>query len=589
MVSYYDVLEVPTSASDEDIKRAYRRLALKYHPDKAGPGSEAKFQEINGAYEILSDKDKKAIYDKYGEAGLTAMYNPVASSAVSALGAMCVGLMVFLILFICLVMVIIFLVFLPSFVDGRFRGWNYVKVFSPIFVLDFFIGIPTLLLVPISLCFLRRVDILMFALGVLCLVAQSIVIPVFKDKNERRAAAGMTTFHKWRVTLIPGYMFCVFLLVGVIICSAPIQRRRWKAKAFGMYHLSPYLTIGFIFRLIIVACVAIFFALVGYRADEIITTNWFVCIGLPVFVAGGLLLLDSFMRSLLRNIIYRPTTEQKDDNDDTPNADGNNHTDNNAGGEYPTEGNAAAAGASDPRASADYTPGSSSAQAAHVNANANDGDEYTTEENANPNNANSATNANSNRNKKDGTTGERPNKDGPSGPEACMCVGTGHIVQQTIFLAIFIGLCFATAAMVCVRLNYYHNYGTYAGVLPLAKALIPMYILAGLVLILIVFMITIMVCGFSQYDVNEDDDGAEMNTPPPAAETPQNTGFDNANNANNANATAAPSPNNNAENGNRTEAVLAAARGETPPSHHPTHEGAEEEVPGATEHVSDID
>ncbi|CAK9145200.1 unnamed protein product [Ilex paraguariensis] len=70
--SYYDILQVPKGASDEQIKRAYRKLALKYHPDKNQGNEEAnkKFAEINNAYEVLSDSQKRNIYDKYGEEGL---------------------------------------------------------------------------------------------------------------------------------------------------------------------------------------------------------------------------------------------------------------------------------------------------------------------------------------------------------------------------------------------------------------------------------------------------------------------------------------------------------------------------------------
>ena len=69
---FYEVLEIDKSASDEDIKKAYRRLAKKYHPD-LNPGdktAEEKMKEVNGAYEILSDKDKKAKYDQFGHAGV---------------------------------------------------------------------------------------------------------------------------------------------------------------------------------------------------------------------------------------------------------------------------------------------------------------------------------------------------------------------------------------------------------------------------------------------------------------------------------------------------------------------------------------
>ncbi|XP_043711785.1 dnaJ protein ERDJ3B-like [Telopea speciosissima] len=70
--SYYDILQVQKSASDEQIKRAYRKLALKYHPDKNQGNEEAnkRFAEINNAYEVLSDREKRSIYDRYGEEGL---------------------------------------------------------------------------------------------------------------------------------------------------------------------------------------------------------------------------------------------------------------------------------------------------------------------------------------------------------------------------------------------------------------------------------------------------------------------------------------------------------------------------------------
>ena len=63
---YYKVLGVPRNATREDIKKAYRMLAHKFHPDKEG-GNEARFKEINEAYQVLSDEKKRSQYDQFGQ------------------------------------------------------------------------------------------------------------------------------------------------------------------------------------------------------------------------------------------------------------------------------------------------------------------------------------------------------------------------------------------------------------------------------------------------------------------------------------------------------------------------------------------
>lgn len=66
---YYDILGVSKGASDDEIKKAFRRKAVQYHPDKEG-GDEVKFKEANEAYEVLKDADKRQRYDQFGHAGV---------------------------------------------------------------------------------------------------------------------------------------------------------------------------------------------------------------------------------------------------------------------------------------------------------------------------------------------------------------------------------------------------------------------------------------------------------------------------------------------------------------------------------------
>lgn len=68
---YYKILGISKGASDDEIKKAYRKLALKYHPDKnKAAGAEEQFKLVAEAYEVLSDKKKREIFDQYGEDGL---------------------------------------------------------------------------------------------------------------------------------------------------------------------------------------------------------------------------------------------------------------------------------------------------------------------------------------------------------------------------------------------------------------------------------------------------------------------------------------------------------------------------------------
>ena len=74
MSDYYEALGLPRNASDADIKKAYRKLAVKWHPDKNPDQkelAEENFKKVSEAYEVLSNKEKRATYDQFGREGLS--------------------------------------------------------------------------------------------------------------------------------------------------------------------------------------------------------------------------------------------------------------------------------------------------------------------------------------------------------------------------------------------------------------------------------------------------------------------------------------------------------------------------------------
>jgi len=87
---YYNILGVSKNASLDDIKKAYKKLALKYHPDRNAESdkekAQKKFVEINEAYEVLSDEEKRKIYDQFGEEGLKAGIDPNQANAYASAG-----------------------------------------------------------------------------------------------------------------------------------------------------------------------------------------------------------------------------------------------------------------------------------------------------------------------------------------------------------------------------------------------------------------------------------------------------------------------------------------------------------------------
>lgn len=486
MVDLYAALEVDKRATPEQIKRNYRRLALRYHPDKAGPEGAARFKEVNTAYEVLSNQRKKEIYDRYGETGLEALENPVAGAALATFGSTAPVIITIAISFICAVMLLLFLAFLVSFVDGQLRTWSYVRVFSPLFVLDFLVGVPALILLgvfaimsPLSLhaqCTL---------LSLLCAVVLTIVIPIAKDRNEAVARAGRTDYVQWRLWLIPGYLFSVFAFIAIVMTSLPTERRIFDLKSIGLVHFANYTRVGFVFAILQGCCIVVFFALVACRADGVITIDYFVVIGLPIFLLLTLFLVNRVVLYVLSSYISDVPPEVA--------AAAAARELNEHGGEapapHPNEGCAEGPhsswrGSSNPMCGG----GTEGCNRTHRQPRA----EF--EEQLHSNDARD----HGNRDGEGGEDGGRAQQSASHGknPYAGQHASFCGVLISMIVASILVGLLMASTAMIAVRLNYYSNHGTYDGVLSLSKACIPLFIIIGnVVLMELIACLTFCCCG----------------------------------------------------------------------------------------------
>ncbi|KAF9929105.1 hypothetical protein BGZ67_006589 [Mortierella alpina] len=135
-VHLYEALGVPKTATPDEIKKAYRRLALRYHPDKVNvaevPDHETRFRDIAAAYEVLSDPKKRQVYDKYGMMGVQMAGTEIGAQLIEIESLLC---SLFLAASVLLILTIMFFSFLSVRVDGKVN-WSYTTVFIPLWILD---------------------------------------------------------------------------------------------------------------------------------------------------------------------------------------------------------------------------------------------------------------------------------------------------------------------------------------------------------------------------------------------------------------------------------------------------------------------
>jgi hypothetical protein len=135
---FYEVLGVEKTSSDDAIRRAYRQLALRYHPDKAGPAGAEKFKEVQEAYATLSDPHKRQLYDLYGEDGMKIFDNDFMADKSYLFTDPRVAIAIFLLVGTVTVLILLFPVLLAVKVD-TYATWSWFVVFIPVYIGELFI------------------------------------------------------------------------------------------------------------------------------------------------------------------------------------------------------------------------------------------------------------------------------------------------------------------------------------------------------------------------------------------------------------------------------------------------------------------
>eukprot|EP01119_Soliformovum_irregulare_P005720 TRINITY_DN1746_c0_g1_i1.p1 TRINITY_DN1746_c0_g1~~TRINITY_DN1746_c0_g1_i1.p1 ORF type:complete len:416 (-),score=80.54 TRINITY_DN1746_c0_g1_i1:14-1261(-) len=279
----YEVLGLEPSATDDEIKRAYKLLALKYHPDK-NPDAGDKFKEISGAYDVLSDPQKKKIYDKYGDRGLlmfeqgmldedfmvviAAMNNPLLMGLLCMVGCLFVS---------CATLVPIFIVLK---VDGKV-AWNWGSVFIPawiLYVLPTIWAVVTIVKGDIS----RRLRSIPFALKIFSILAFHILLCIQLEYNSLR----------WASVFIPVYIFEILWFIRIALASnrTAFEEERSEMVFCGMRY------VGFLIRsFFTLTCVIVFTILVVDNLERR-TFSWFIPT-IPLWIAIGHVLMGGILDS----------------------------------------------------------------------------------------------------------------------------------------------------------------------------------------------------------------------------------------------------------------------------------------------------
>nr|CCC51274.1 putative DnaJ chaperone protein [Trypanosoma vivax Y486] len=313
MVDYYSILNLPRNATQEQIRSAYLQMALHFHPDRSQGGSAETFKNLQAAYEVLSSKERRCMYDLYGVEDSTMPFEHPFSSKIATIGIRYALIVFQICAVLMLALIALFFVFLASYVDGHFAArdtstlndttkhyWSYTKVCIPLLILE---GVVALFLIAALLITHRhRVTIrshlitAVYTMAFFAVIALTIIVPITKDSNDRVKLSAGSNYYSWRRHLIPLYIAAGLLFVLRVLCMHCLYKTCISYAHCGARSAWWCTVIFFTSNGLCEAAILALVVLIPLRADGVITTNYFVTLGLPccvILITIGICLVSS--------------------------------------------------------------------------------------------------------------------------------------------------------------------------------------------------------------------------------------------------------------------------------------------------------